>query len=202
MDTFTPLRSRVVMLLVHNIDTDQIIPARYLKGTDKAGLGEHLFADWRYDEFGVPKPGFILNQPGAGGAQILLAGENFGCGSSREHAPWALIGYGFRAILALSFADIFRNNALKNGLLPVQVDPQAHQAMLEYLRCFPDAEFIIDLMHQTVVWPEGHEVSFPIDPFVKTCLLHGMDELGYILSHAGHITAYERSLELTQAKAL
>jgi 3-isopropylmalate/(R)-2-methylmalate dehydratase small subunit len=202
MHKFIPIHSRVVLLPVNHIDTDQIIPARFLKGTDKAGLGEHLFADWRYAANGLPNPAFVLNQPASQSAQILLAGENFGCGSSREHAPWALIGYGFRAILALSFGDIFRNNALKNGLLPVQVDGHAHRAMLEYLGCFPDAEFTIDLLHQTVVWPEGHEVSFPIDPFVKTCLLQGVDELGYILSHEEYITAYERGLESTQTVIL
>ena len=202
MDKFTPIHSRVAMLPIHNIDTDQIIPARFLKGTDKAGLGDHLFADWRYDAHGVPNAGFFLNQPGAQGAQILLVGENFGCGSSREHAPWALIGFGFRAILALSFGDIFRNNALKNGLLPVQIDSRAHQAMQEYLRGCPEAEVTIDLSHQTVAWPEGQEAHFLIDPFVKTCLLQGVDELGYLLSHEEHITAFERGLEFTQAVAL
>ena len=205
MNKFTPIHSRVLMLPIHNIDTDQIIPARFLKGIDKAGLGGHLFADWRYDAHGVPSIDFVLNQPGTQGAQILLAGENFGCGSSREHAPWALIDFGFRAILALSFGDIFRNNALKNGLLPVQVDSLAHQAMQEHLRSCPEAEFTIDLLHQTVTWPEGNavtEVYFPIDPFVKTCLLQGVDELGYLLSHEKHITAFERGLEFAQPATL
>jgi 3-isopropylmalate/(R)-2-methylmalate dehydratase small subunit len=202
MDKFTPIHSRIAVLPVNNIDTDQIIPARFLKGTDKIGLGANLFADWRYNPDGAPNAGFVLNQPGAQDSHILLAGDNFGCGSSREHAPWALIGFGFRAIVAKSFADIFRNNALKNGLLPVQIDHHAHQAMLEFLHCWPEAEFTIDLWHQTVTWPEGNEAHFPIDPFVKTCLLQGVDELGYLLSHEEHITAFERGLEFPRAIAL
>ena len=191
MEQFTTLNSRVVTLPVNNIDTDQIIPARFLKVTDKTGLGANLFADWRYLADGKPNPDFVLNQAEAHTARILLAGDNFGCGSSREHAPWALIGFGFKAVVSTSFADIFRNNALKNGLLPVEIDKDAHAAMFEVLKCHPKIEFTIDLQNQIVVWPEGHEAHFPIDPFSKTCLLKGVDELGYILSFERQIAAYE-----------
>ncbi len=191
MEKFTTLHSRVVAIPANNIDTDQIIPARFLKITDKAGLGANLFTDWRYLADGKPNPDFILNQPEAQGAKILLAGDNFGCGSSREHAPWVLVGYGFKAVVSTSFADIFRNNSLKNGLLPVQIDKDAHAAMFEVLKCQPHIEFTIDLQNQTVVWPEGHETHFPIDPFSKTCLLKGVDELGYLLSFDRQISAYE-----------
>ena len=191
MEKFTVLHSRVVVLPVDNIDTDQIIPARYLKVTDKAGLGAALFADWRYDADGSPKPDFVLNRPEVEGARILLAGDNFGCGSSREHAPWALAGFGFRAVVSTSFADIYRNNALKNGLLPVQIDRYAHQAMVEVLRCRPNVEFTVDLASQMLTWPDWHEAHFPIDSFSKTCLLQGVDELGYLLGQEAHIRAYE-----------
>lgn len=191
MEKFDTVCSHVVVIPGNHIDTDQIIPARFLKVTDKAGLGAHLFSDWRYLADGSPNPNFILNKPEAQGAQILLAGDNFGCGSSREHAPWALIGFGFRCVVSTSFADIFRNNALKNGLLPVQIDQDAHAAMFELLRCKPQAEFTIDLQYQTVIWPEGHEIYFPMDPFSKTCLLNGVDELGYILGFERQITAFE-----------
>ncbi len=191
MEPFTTLHSQVVVLPIDNIDTDQIIPARFLKTTDKTGLGKDLFSDWRYLPDGSPSPDFVLNQPGAAGAHILLAGDNFGCGSSREHAPWALTGFGFRAVVSTSFADIFRNNALKNGLLPVQIDKFAHHAMLEYLRCHPAAEFTVDLQYQTLNWPDGHEAHFPIDPFARACLLQGVDELGYILAQQEAIARYE-----------
>jgi 3-isopropylmalate/(R)-2-methylmalate dehydratase small subunit len=191
MQPFSPFHSRVIVLAVDHIDTDQIIPARFLKTTDKAGLGANLFADWRYLPDGTPNPNFVLNQPAASQAHILLAGDNFGCGSSREHAPWALTGFGFRAVVSTSFADIFRNNALKNGLLPVQIDAFAHQAMLEYLRCHPHGEFSVDLHQQTLTWPDGHEAHFPIDPFARTCLLQGVDELGYILARKAAIAEYE-----------
>ncbi len=193
MQQFIKLISRVVALPIDNIDTDQIIPARYLKGTDKQGMGEGLFADWRYNPDGSPKPGFVLNQPGAQGAQILLAGDNFGCGSSREHAPWALAGYGFRAILSTSFADIFRNNALKNGLLPVIVDKETQQELFDLLAEIPQAEITVDLAMQTVQLPNGKTVSFPIDGFSKDCLLRGVDELGYLLSFEPKIAAYEKN---------
>ncbi len=190
MNQFTKLTSHVVVLPVDNIDTDQIIPARFLKVTDKAGLGANLFADWRYAPDGSPRPDFVLNRPEAQGAQILLAGDNFGCGSSREHAPWALLGFGFRAVISTSFADIFRNNALKNGLLPVVVDSATHRALLDLLQENPNAELTIDLATQTLSFLD-RSVTFPIDPFSKNCLLNGVDELGYILSFEKEIAAYE-----------
>ena len=179
------------MLPNDNVDTDQIIPARFLKTTSKTGLGENLFADWRYHPDGSPVVDFPLNNPKATGAKILLAGDNFGCGSSREHAPWALTSFGFTAVVSTSFADIFRNNALKNGLLPVQIDQDAHKAMFEILKTKPDVEFTVDLENQIIVWPDGHEAHFPIDPFSKTCLLQGVDELGYILGFEEKIKVYE-----------
>ncbi len=191
MAQFTKLTSRVVVLPVDNIDTDQIIPARFLKATDKTGMGEALFADWRYASDGSPKPDFALNRPEAQGRQILLAGDNFGCGSSREHAPWALTGYGFRAVVSTSFADIFRNNALKNGLLPVIVDAKSHRTLMDWLAEVPAAELTIDLAAQTITLPDGKKVSFPIDPFAKNCLLNGVDELGYILRFEKQIEQFE-----------
>ena len=152
-----------------------------MKVTDKAGLGATLFADWRYNDDGSPKPDFVLNQPQAQGAQILLAGDNFGCGSIREHAPWALTGYGFRAVISTSFADIFRNNSLKNGLLPIIVDAETHRMLFDLVEEAPNAELTIDLASQTLTLPGGQVVTFPIDAFSKTCLLNGVDELGYIL---------------------
>ncbi len=190
MAQFISLASRVVALPVNDIDTDQIIPARFLKATDKKGMGDNLFADWRYSADGSPKPDFVLNQPEAAGRQILLAGDNFGCGSSREHAPWALTGFGFRAVISTSFADIFRNNALKNGLLPIIVDEQTHQKLLALVADHPGAELTIDLAAQTLSFPGG-SVAFPIDPFNKTCLLDGVDELGYILGFEKEIAAFE-----------
>ena len=190
MAQFTSLTSRVVVLPVNDIDTDQIIPARFLKATDKNGMGDNLFADWRYHNDGSPKPDFVLNQPEAAGRQILLAGDNFGCGSSREHAPWALTGFGFRAVISTSFADIFRSNALKNGLLPIIVDESTHQRLLALVGEQPDVALTLDLATQTLSFPGG-SVSFPIDPFNKTCLLNGVDELGYILSFEKEIAAFE-----------
>ncbi len=192
MAKFTTLTSRVVPLPVDNIDTDQIIPARFLKATDKSGMGAHLFADWRYTADGSPRPDFVLNQPEHQGAQILLAGDNFGCGSSREHAPWALTAFGFRAILSTSFADIFRNNALKNGLLPVVVDAETHAALFDLLEEVPGAELTVDLAAQQVGLPTGGGVSFSIDSFSKNCLLKGVDELGYLLKLSPQIEAYEQ----------
>ncbi|MBC7224874.1 MAG: 3-isopropylmalate dehydratase small subunit, partial [Anaerolineae bacterium] len=177
MEPFTILRSRLVPLPHDNVDTDQIIPARFLKVTDKAGLGEVLFADWRVDEAGRPRPDFPLNRPEFAGAQVLLAGDNFGCGSSREHAPWALLAAGFRAVISTSFADIFRNNALKNGLLPVVVDQETLQALFAAVTADPAAEVEIDLPRQTLRLPDGREVTFPIDPFSKRLLVEGKDEL-------------------------
>ena len=191
MEKFISIHSSVVVLPNDNIDTDQIIPARFLKTTSKTGLGENLFSDWRYQTNGSLEPGFPLNDPRAVNARILLTGDNFGCGSSREHAPWALTSFGFRAVVSTSFADIFRNNALKNGLLPVQIDQDSHKAMFEVLQSKPEAEFTVDLENQVIVWPEGHEAHFPIDKFSKNCLLQGVDELGYILGLEDKITAYE-----------
>ena len=194
---FTSLTSRVVVLPVDNVDTDQIIPARFLKVTDKAGLGKVLFCDWRYEDSvptvdaavgASPNSEFILNQPHSADAQILIAGDNFGCGSSREHAPWALVAYGFRAVISTSFADIFRNNALKNGLLPVPVDPEVHMALLDMA---DNAELTIDLEAQTLTLPGGRQVPFSIDPFARRCLLQGVDQLGYLLSFEEQIAAYE-----------
>ncbi len=191
MAHFTQLTSRVVSLPVDNIDTDQIIPARFLKATDKKDMGSNLFADWRYHEDGSPKAEFVINKPESAGAQILLAGDNFGCGSSREHAPWALTGYGFRAVISTSFADIFRSNALKNGLIPVIVDKKTHQMLLDLAEKSPRADLTVDLASQTLSYPGG-SVNFPIDPFNKTCLLNGVDELGYILGFEKEIAAFER----------
>lgn len=190
MEPFTKLSSRVVVLPVDNIDTDQIIPARFLKTTDRTGLGASLFADWRYLPDGQPDPAFVLNDPENQEAQILLAGDNFGCGSSREHAAWALLGWGFRAVISTSFADIFRNNALKNGLLPVTVPPEVHQELVRLLGRDPSQTVTIDLETQTLSWAGG-ETHFPVDPFAKDCLLRGVDELGYLLSLEQEIAAFE-----------
>ncbi|HTQ54655.1 MAG TPA: 3-isopropylmalate dehydratase small subunit [Bryobacteraceae bacterium] len=184
-------RSRLVPLPINNIDTDQIIPARFLKTISKQGLDKQLFNDWRYDAQGNPKPDFILNQARARGAQILLAGDNFGCGSSREHAPWALTQFGFRAVISTSFADIFKQNSLKNALLPVVVPADAHAALFVLAEGEPDAEVTLDLASQSLTLPDGRRIEFPIDPFAKHCLLEGVDELGYILQNEGAIAAYE-----------
>ncbi|MCC6956035.1 MAG: 3-isopropylmalate dehydratase small subunit [Anaerolineales bacterium] len=193
MPSFDQLESTLHVLLVDNIDTDQIIPARFLKATDKAGMGEALFADWRFHPDGTPREDFPLNRPERQGAQALLAGDNFGCGSSREHAPWALTGFGLRAVISTSFADIFRNNALKNGLLPVEVDAQTHRALVEQ-SADPAARVLIDLREQTLRLPDGRTASFPIAAFARTCLLNGVDELGYILGFSEQIEAYERRM--------
>jgi 3-isopropylmalate/(R)-2-methylmalate dehydratase small subunit len=192
MAQFTTFTSRVVVVPQNDIDTDQIIPARFLKTTDKHGLGASLFADWRYAEGGVARPEFPVNQPRAQGAQVLLAGDNFGCGSSREHAPWALTGFGFRAVVSTSFADIFRNNALKNGLLPVAIDAAAHASLLSQLARDPEAQVTVDLASQTLRLPDQTSVKFPIDPFARTCLLEGVDELGYILRFEPRIAEHEK----------
>ena len=191
MAQFTKLTSRVVVMPVNDVDTDQIIPARFLKATDKKGMGDHLFADWRYNADGSPKPEFVLNKPESQGCQILLAGDNFGCGSSREHAPWALTGFGFRAVISTSVADIFRSNSLKNGLLPIIVDTRTHHDLFDMLEEIPTAELSIDLATQTLLLPDGRKVTFPIDAFAKTCLLNGVDELGYILGFEKDIAAFE-----------
>ena len=190
MAQFTTLTSRVVLLPVDNIDTDQIIPARFLKATDKKGMGDNLFADWRYDRDGTPKPDFVLNNPESTGAKILMTGDNFGCGSSREHAPWALTGFGVQAVISTSFADIFRNNALKNGLLPIVVDEHTHKVLHQLVKENHRTQLTIDLASQTLSF-EGGSVTFPIDLFNKTCLLNGVDELGYILGLEKEIAAFE-----------
>ncbi len=193
MKPFTNFHSRLVPLAINNIDTDQIIPARFLKTTSKEGLDQQLFYDWRYDAEGNPKPDFILNQPRAAGAQVLLAGDNFGCGSSREHAPWALTQFGFRAVISTSFADIFKGNSLKNSLLPIVVPPDVHAELFAAVAANPDATVEIDLAAQTLTTPAGRAVDFPIDAFAKHCLLEGVDELGYILKREAAIGAYESS---------
>jgi len=191
MPVFTRLTARTIALPINDIDTDQIIPARFLKVTDKLGLGKSLFADWRYLPDGAPRPEFALNGPDAAGAQILVAGHNFGCGSSREHAPWALVGFGFRAVVATSFADIFRNNALKNGLLPVQVDPGTHAHLLAARAADARLEVTVDLEGQELTLADGTRATFPIDAFSRSCLLQGVDELGYLLSFAAKVSDYE-----------
>ncbi|HTU65403.1 MAG TPA: 3-isopropylmalate dehydratase small subunit [Steroidobacteraceae bacterium] len=183
------IRSKTVIIASSNIDTDQIIPARFLTSTSKAGFGKHLFADWRYDAAGNPKPEFVLNTPAAQGARILVAGRNIGCGSSREHAPWALQDYGFDAVVSTEFADIFRTNCLKNGLLPVLVDDKTHA----WLIANPGVEIGIDVASTTLTLPDGTAVQFPLEGFAKYCLLNGVDELGFLLSKDADIKAYERA---------
>ena len=184
---FETLESKTVVLPIDNIDTDQIIPARFLKTTSMQGLGDNLFRDWRYQPDGSPNAEFVLNKPAAQGARILIAGDNFGCGSSREHAPWALVQYGFRAVVSTSFADIFKGNALKNGLLPVIVPPDIHAELLKWAGIV----LKVDLASQTLTLPGGRGVEFPIDSFAKQCLLEGVDELGYVLQQEAAIAAFE-----------
>ncbi len=191
MEPIRTFTSQVVPLPAENVDTDQIIPARFLKTTERAGLGDGLFCDWRYDADGRPRPDFVLNRPGMHGRAVLLAGDNFGCGSSREHAPWALADYGFKAIISTSFADIFRNNALKNGLLPIIVERAVHRRLFDLLAADAGAAVTIDLAARALHLPDGTTVTFPIDPFAATCLLGGVDELGYLLAHGEAISAYE-----------
>src|ERR1700749_3502514 len=188
MKPFTNFKSRMVRLAINNIDTDQIIPARFLKTTSKQGLDKQLFNDWRYDPQGRPNPDFVLNQPQAQGAQVLLAGDNFGCGSSREHAPWALTQFGFRAVISTSFADIFKQNSLKNSLVPIVVPPDVHDKLFALPE---DAKVKVALASQTITLPDGQKVEFPVDSFSKTCLLEGIDELGWILKQEADISAYE-----------
>jgi 3-isopropylmalate/(R)-2-methylmalate dehydratase small subunit len=192
MQPFTQLTSKVVPLSHNNIDTDQIIPARYLKVTDKNGLVEGLFSSWAYQEDGQRDPDFPLNQERYQGAQILAAGDNFGCGSSREHAPWALVGWGIRAVISTSFADIFRNNALKNGLLTITVDPELHSRIFELIKADPNLMVTIDLPSQLLILPDGSSHSFPIDSFSKTCLVEGVDQMGYLLGRVPEIEFFER----------
>ncbi len=192
MAKFTTLTSHAVPLPEENVDTDQIIPARFLKVTDKNGLGDSLFCDWRYLKDGSDNPEFVLNEAASQGAQILIAGKNFGSGSSREHAPWALVGWGFRAIISTSFADIFKSNSLKNGLLPVEVTPEVHKALMEAVQLERSTKITIDLLTQSVTGLDGLEATFPIDEFSKHCLLEGIDQLGYLLSFDDQITSYEQ----------
>jgi len=188
MHAYKSVTSRTVVLPLDNVDTDQIIPARFLKVTTKDGLGKHLFADWRYDRAGRPRSDFILNQDESKGAMILVAGDNFGCGSSREHAPWALVDYGFRAVIGPSIADIFKSNALKNGLLPVVVDSETHEYLLEH----PGEEVAVDLERQSLILQDGRQVTFPVDAFARYCLLNAMDEFDFLLAQRGHISTYEK----------
>jgi 3-isopropylmalate/(R)-2-methylmalate dehydratase small subunit len=193
MEPFVTLRATGVVLPFENVDTDQIIPARFLKTTDRLGLGNNLFADWRYDALGAPTPAFVLNRPEAKAAQILVAGKNFGCGSSREHAPWALLGYGFRAVVSSEFADIFRNNALGNGLLPVALPEAVVDRIGALIAIKPAASFTIDLEAQTFAFPGGERFDFPVDPFARHCMLEGVDQLGYLAKMEPEIAAYERT---------
>jgi 3-isopropylmalate/(R)-2-methylmalate dehydratase small subunit len=188
MDPITVIRSRTVVMPSSNIDTDQIIPARFLTTTTRDGLGAALFADWRYDANGRPRADFVLNRPEARGCAVLVAGRNIGCGSSREHAPWALLDYGFRAVVSTEIADIFRSNSLKNGLLPVAVDEATHA----WLVANPGAEVEIDLPSSSLRLPDGRAVGFPIEAFARYCLVNGVDELGYLLDQSEAIAAYER----------
>jgi 3-isopropylmalate/(R)-2-methylmalate dehydratase small subunit len=188
LKTFT---GTMVALPINDIDTDQIIPARYLKVTDKAGLGTACFADWRYEADGTPRPEFPLNKPQYKGAQVLVGGHNFGCGSSREHAPWALLGAGFKAVISTDFADIFRNNALKNGLLPVAVDEATHAQLISLAQEDPISTVTVDLAAQTVTLPDGRAVHFPIDGFSRYCLLNGVDQLGYLVNLDAETSTYE-----------
>ena len=191
MEPFTALTSSCVVLPAENVDTDQIIPARFLKTIERRGLGEHLFADWRVDARGQPRPEFPLNSPDARGAAILVAGHNFGCGSSREHAPWALLDFGFRAVISTGFADIFRNNSLKNGLLPIQVEAEKHRQLFELVATNPDAELTIDLEAQVVHLPGDEDLPFEVDPFARMMLLDGTDEMGYLLGKLPAIETWE-----------
>ena len=191
MRKFTALTSRLLPMPIDNIDTDQIIPARFLKTISKEGLDKQLFNDWRYDAEGNPRPDFIINQPQAKGVEILLAGDNFGCGSSREHAPWALTQFGFRAVISTSFADIFKGNALKNSLLPIVVPREIHGELFRAVENDPQYTVTVKLADQQLVLPDGRSVEFPVDAFSKHCLLNGIDELGYIQQHEADITAYE-----------
>jgi 3-isopropylmalate/(R)-2-methylmalate dehydratase small subunit len=191
-EPFRIFTSKVIPIDADNVDTDRIIPARYLKVTDKAGLADALFRDWRFEEDGsLKEPPFILDTPGMTGRAILIVGDNFGSGSSREHAPWALTSWGVRAILSTGFADIFRNNSLKNGLLPIVVSPDVHRRIRDLIEREPDAELTVDLAEQGVLLPDGSTIDFDIDPFAKRMLLAGTDELGYLLTKEADIDAWE-----------
>jgi 3-isopropylmalate/(R)-2-methylmalate dehydratase small subunit len=189
MERVNQIRSRTVVLPSTNIDTDQIIPARFLRATTRQGFGQRLFADWRFDASGAPRPDFVLNRPEAAGCQVLVGGRNFGCGSSREHAPWALLDYGFRAVISEQIADIFTSNSLKNGLLPIVVDATT----AAWLIAHPGVEVQIDLQACTLTLPEGVTVRFPIEGFARYCLLNGIDELGFLRSQEAKIRAFEQA---------
>ena len=191
MEPIKTFTGKAVALPINDTDTDQIIPARFLKTTDKDGLGKALFTDWRYESDGSPKPDFVLNQPEHQDATVLIGGHNFGCGSSREHAPWALMGYGFQAVVSTDFADIFRNNSLKNGLLPIIVDEQTHQQLISLAEEDPNIQLQVNLESQTLTLPDGRAVTFPIDGFSKHCLLNGVDQLGYLQSVGDEVVKYE-----------
>ena len=191
MEPIKEFTARMAPLPVNDIDTDQIIPARYLKVTDKNGLGEACFTDWRYNSDGSPKPEFVLNKPEYKGAGVLIGGNNFGCGSSREHAPWALKGAGFQAVVSTYFADIFRNNSLKNGLLPIVVDEETHHQLISLAEEDPESQVVVDLESQTLTLPDGRAVNFPIDGFSKHCLLNGVDQLGYLIGLEDQVVEYE-----------
>ncbi len=193
MDPITTFTAKAVALPRADIDTDQIVPARYLKVTDKDGLKDALFADWRVDKDGQPNPDFVLNRPEVAGAEILIAGNNFGCGSSREHAPWALQAGGFKAVVSTYFADIFSNNALKNGLIPIRVDQETYYQLVSLVEEEPETRVTVDLERQRLLLPDGQEVEFPVDPFAKHCLVHGVDQLGFLMSQDDAIASYEQS---------
>ena len=187
MEPITEIRARTAVLPLEDVDTDQIIPARFLRTTVREGLGENLFADWRYNSDGEENASFVLNQREARGARILVAGRNFGCGSSREHAPWALLDYGFRAVISTEIADIFRNNSLKNGFLPVVVDTEIHGWLLDN----PGVELTLDVESRSLSLPDGRVTEFPLESFSRYCLLNGVDQLGFLLNHAGDISRFE-----------
>ena len=192
MKPITEIRSRTVVLPLDDIDTDQIIPARFLRTTVREGLGEHLFTDWRYNSDGTKNASFLLNQPEARGAHILVAGRNFGCGSSREHAPWALLDFGFRAVISTEIADIFSNNSLKNGFLPVVVDENIHRWLLDN----PGVELALDVESRSLSLPDGRVTEFPLESFSRYCLLNGVDQLGFLLNRAEDISRFENRVSV------
>ena len=192
MKPITEIRSRTVVLPLDDIDTDQIIPARFLRTTVREGLGEHLFTDWRYNSDGTKNASFLLNQPEARGAHILVAGRNFGCGSSREHAPWALLDFGFRAVISTEIADIFSNNSLKNGFLPVIVEENIHRWLLDN----PGVELVLDVESRSLSLPDGRVTEFPLESFSRYCLLNGVDQLGFLLNHAEDISRFENRVSV------
>jgi 3-isopropylmalate/(R)-2-methylmalate dehydratase small subunit len=189
MEKITKFSSPTTVLPIHDVDTDQIVPARFLTATTREGIGEALFADWRYDDVGDHLPDFPLNHPEAGNRKILVAGRNFGCGSSREHAPWAIHDFGIRAVISSDFADIFKNNSLKNGLLPIVVDEEVHEYLLER----PGEQITVDLVECVIHLPDGRKIEFPIDAFARHCILEGIDQTGYLMQHQDNISAFEKS---------